>query len=317
MPSPKTPDVVEIAHRPTDLPPPLTRTTPTTVNISLGVREVVAEIEPDLGTGTALGATFSYWTYNGTVPGPFFRVMVGDTVIVHFSNPSTSTMNHSVDFHSVTGPGGGMDDTPRGQTSLFQFKALHAGLFVYHCASPHIPTHISAGMYGLILVEPVGGLPDVDKEFYVMQGDIYTRYEHGGIGHQDFDRDRLADENPTYVVFNGRYRALTGANALTANVNQTVRIFFGVGGPNLISSFHVIGEIFDKVYNLADLISPPLLSVQTVLVPPGGATVVEFKVEVPGNYVLVDHSLTRTIDKGALGILVVAGNEDHTIFWPP
>jgi len=311
MPPAKTTDVSEIAHRATDLPPPLTRATPATVDIFLGVREVVAEIEP--------GTTFSYWTYNGTVPGPFFRVMVGDTVVVHFSNPGTSTMDHSVDFHAVTGPGGGMvaTMTPPGQTSGFQFRPLTAGLFVYHCASPHIPTHISSGMYGLILVEPVGGLPPVDKEFYVMQGDIYTKYEHGNAGHQAFDGERLAAENPTYVVFNGRYRALTGANALTANVNQTVRIFFGVGGPNLVSSFHVIGEIFDRVYNLADLLSPPLQSVQTVLVPPGGATVVEFKVEIPGNYVLVDHSLSRTIDKGSLGILAVTGPEDHTIFWPP
>ncbi len=303
-------DVADISKDPTDLPPPITRGFPTTVHIFMEAREVVAEIEP--------GTTFRYWTFNGTVPGPFFRVRVGDTVVVHYRNHETSTQNHSVDFHAVTGPGGGAvaTQTPPGQETSFQFKALNPGIFIYHCASPHIPTHIAMGMYGLILVEPEGGLPAVDREFYVVQGELYTKWRPGTDGHQVFDGEKMRNEQPEYVVFNGRWQALTADNALRANVGETVRIYFGVGGPNLISSFHVIGEIFDRVYTMGDLVSPPAQSVQTTIALPGGATAVEFAVEVPGNYILVDHALSRTIDKGALGILVVEGQENPDVFQP-
>ncbi len=306
-----------IGREPTDLPPPITRNVAATVNIYLEAKEVVSYLEQWSPAGT-VNATYTYWTFNGKVPGPFFRVRVGDTVNVFFKNNETSRMEHSVDFHAVTGPGGGMAATKSmpGEENNFSFMALVPGLFVYHCASPHIPTHISNGMYGLILVEPSGGLPAVDHEFYVMQGDIYTKWPVHSAGHQEFDPVRLEEENPTYVVFNGRYQALTGAHALTAVVNDTIRIFFGVGGPNLISSFHVIGEIFDDVYNLGDLTDPPMHGVQTVLVPPGGAVVVDLGLEVPGNYLLVDHSLVRTLDKGSVGILSVTGPSNPTIFNP-
>ncbi|OGS47437.1 MAG: nitrite reductase, copper-containing [Euryarchaeota archaeon RBG_16_67_27] len=314
-------DVSNIAKGATDLPSPLNRTTPTSVDIFLDAREVVAWVERWNPSG-AVNSTLTYWTYNGTVPGPFFRVLVNDTVTVHFSNNASSTMTHSVDFHAVTGPGGGAASTQTapGATSMFTFKALNPGLYVYHCASPHIPTHISLGMYGLILVEPDGGLPWQDaagrpiREFYVMQGDIYTKWPTHSAGHQEFDDLKLLNEEPTYVVFNGRYQALTGSGALRANVNDTVRIFLGVGGPNLISSFHVIGEIFDRVYLMGDLVSAPQQSVQTTLVAPGGSAMVEFKVQVPATYILVDHALSRTIDKGALGQLVVSGAEDPTVY---
>src|SRR3990170_2596870 len=306
----QVPDVLNIARDPTSVPAPLGRTTPSTVHIYLLAREVVAEIEP--------GTTFIYWTFNASVPGPFFRVLVNDTVVVHFSNHATSSQNHSVDFHAVTGPGGGAvsTQTPAGQTTDFTFKAITPGLYVYHCASPHIPSHIAMGMYGLILVEPDGGLPAVDREFYVVQGDIYTKWAAGSRGHQLHDDTRLLAEDPTYVVFNGKFAALTGADALQANVNETIRIYFGVGGPNLISSFHVIGEMFDRVYSLGDVLSPPAQMVQTILVPPGGAAIVDIALQVPGNYILVDHALVRAIDKGSVGILTVSGPEDWTIFEP-
>jgi len=308
-PGPAQPvDVGYIARSPTDLPPPLQRNNTTTVHIYMEAREVIAEIEP--------GTTFMYWTFNGTVPGPFFRVRVNDTVVVHFRNDASSMMTHSVDFHAVTGPGGGAvsTQTAPGGNSSFRFKALNPGLFVYHCASPHIPSHIAMGMYGLILVEPEGGLPPVDHEFYVMQGELYTRWPVHTEGHQEFDGEKMVAEEPTYVVFNGRYQALTGNWSLRANVNETVRIFFGVGGPNLISSFHVIGEIFDRVYLMGDVVSPPQQSVQTTLIAPGGAAIVDFKVQVPGTFILVDHALTRAIDKGALGILVVAGSSNPEVY---
>jgi nitrite reductase (NO-forming) len=297
----------DVVRDPTDLPAPIGVREPTTVRIDL---EAV-EVEGQLADGT----TFTYWTFNGAVPGPFFRVRLGDTIEVHMKNNTSSTMMHSVDFHAVTGPGGGavMSQTEPGKETIFTAKALNAGLFVYHCATPMVANHISNGMYGLILVEPEGGLPPVDREFYVMQGDIYTTGAFGVPGKQTTDLTKLLNEDPEYVVFNGAVGALTTQKPLKAKVGETVRIFFGVGGPNLTSSFHVIGEIFDRVYNQASLTSAPLTDVQTTIVPPGGATIVEFGLQVPGRYLLVDHALSR-LQRGLVGYLIVEGPDAPDIF---
>jgi nitrite reductase (NO-forming) len=245
------------------------------------------------------------------VPGPFVRVRVGDTVEVHLKNPEDSLMIHSVDFHGATGPGGGAEftQTDPGAETVVTFKALIPGIFVYHCATPSVPNHITNGMYGLLLVEPEGGLPQVDREFYVMQGEIYTVEPFGTPGEQEMDYEKLLDEKPEYFLFNGSVGALTRAHPLYANVGETVRIFFGVGGPNFTSSFHVIGEIFDHVYALGSVTSPPLTGVQTVSVPPGGATIVDFKIDRGGRYTLVDHALSRS-ERGLVGFLDVDGPED-------
>lgn len=272
---------------------------------------VTTEVEGKLGEGSS----YRYWTFNNTVPGPFIRVRVNDTVTVNMKNAIESTHIHSVDFHAVTGPGGGaaVTQAPPGQTKSFTFKALQAGLYVYHCATPMVAQHITNGMYGMILVEPEGGLAPVDREFYIMQGELYTAERHGSSGRHEFSLQKMLDEKPEHMMFNGNMMALTKTHKLEANVGETVRIFFGVGGPNLTSSFHVIGEIFDRVYDQASLTSPPLTNVQTTLVPPGGATMVEFKVDYPGNYLIVDHALARA-EKGLAGILVVKGKADPAIF---
>lgn len=300
-------DALDIAQDPTEVGVPVGQRGPEHITVDLETTEVVGKL--------ASGSTYKYWTFNNKVPGPFIRVRVGDTVTVNLANASEAAHIHSVDFHAVTGPGGGAAVTQAapGQTKSFTFKAMHPGLFVYHCATPMVAQHITNGMYGMILVEPEGGLPEVDREFYVMQGELYTAQKHGAQGHQEFSLEKLLDENPEHLMFNGSMNALTDQYKLQANVGETLRIFFGVGGPNLTSSFHVIGEVFDKVYNQASLTSPPLTDVQTTLVPPGGATMVEFKVDVPGNYILVDHALSR-VEKGLSGILTVTGPEDHTIF---
>lgn len=297
----------DVVRDPTDLPGPLGDREPETVRLDL---ETI-EIEGQLADGT----TFTYWTFNGRVPGPFFRVRVGDTIEVHLRNLTKSTMAHSVDFHAVTGPGGGatMTQTPPGEETVFSAKALKPGLYVYHCATPMVAQHIANGMYGLILVEPEEGLPPVDREFYVMQGEVYTTEAFGSTGLLTENIDALLNEDPEYLVFNGAVGALTAHRPLKANVGETVRIFFGVGGPNFTSSFHVIGEIFDRVYDQASLSSPPLADVQTTLVPPGGATVVEFGLEVPGTFLLVDHALAR-LQRGLAGYLVVEGPENPEIF---
>jgi nitrite reductase (NO-forming) len=297
----------DIVRDPTDLPAKLPIREPQTVRIDL---EAV-EIEGQLADGT----TYKYWTFNGQVPGPFYRVRVGDTIEVHMKNLTNSTMAHSVDFHAVTGPGGGatMTQTAPGEETMFTAKALNPGLYVYHCATPMVAQHIANGMYGLILVEPEEGLPPVDREFYVMQGELYTKEAFGSTGLLTEDTEALLDENPEYLVFNGAADGLTAKKPLQARVGETVRIFFGVGGPNFTSSFHVIGEIFDRVYDQASLTSPALTNVQTTLVPPGGATMVEFAIEVPGRYILVDHALAR-LQRGLAGFLIAEGPENPEIF---
>jgi nitrite reductase (NO-forming) len=298
-----------VVRSPDDLPGPLTSIVPSLVKVVLETIEVEARLSD--------GTSYKFWTFNGKVPGPFVRVRVGDTVEVVLKNDSGSEFMHSVDFHATTGPGGGAvaTQTKPGSETTFTFKAINPGLYVYHCATPMVAHHIANGMYGLILVEPEEGLSQVDHEFYVMQGEVYTAEPLGKKGVLNFDLEKLLDEHPEYLIFNGSVGALTDEAPLKANVNDTVRIFFGVGGPNYTSSFHVIGEIFDRVYDLASLTSEPLTNVQTTLVPPGGAVMVEFGLEVPGRYLLVDHALSR-LERGLVGFLMVKGAENKEIFNP-
>lgn len=295
---------------PPNVPPAITRTEPATVTVEMETVERRGKLDD--------GVEYEFWTFNGTVPGPFVRVRVGDTVVFSLANNKSSKNIHSIDIHAVNGPGGGAGATqtiPGGKTG-FLWKAVNPGIYVYHCASPHIPTHIANGMYGLLLVEPAGGLPKVDHEYYVMQGDFYTAGKKGEKGLQAFSVEKARAEHPEYVVFNGSVGAVTGAGALKAKVGETVRIYVGNGGPNLVSAFHIIGEIFDLVYQQGAVGTDPSKNVQTTLVPPGGAAIVDFKVDVPGNYVLVDHSIFRAIDKGAVGILSVTGDEQPAVFKP-
>ena len=306
-PAPQTLVEADISREPGDLPPPIGKREPQTVRVDL----FSVELEGRLAEGT----TFGYWTFNGKVPGPFIRVRVGDTIDIHLKNSADSSMIHSVDFHATTGPGGGAAalQVDPGKEKSMTWKALVPGLYVYHCATPMVAEHIANGMYGLILVEPEGGLPPVDREFYVMQGEIYTDIPHGQHGSAEFSVEKLLNERPEYFVLNGSVGALTKLHPLSAKVGETVRIFFGVGGPNYTSSFHVIGEIFDRVYLLGGAHSAPLEGIQTVTVPAGGAVVVDFKLEVPGNYTLVDHALSR-MERGLVGILSVEGQPNPEIF---
>lgn len=260
------------------------------------------------------GVKYIYWTFGGTVPGSFIRTRVGDEIEFHLKNHPDNKLPHNIDLHAVNGPGGGAESSfvAPGHEKVFSFKVLNPGLYVYHCATAPVGMHIANGMYGLILVEPEGGLKPVDKEYYIMQGDFYTEGKYGDRGLQAFDMQKAIDENADYVVFNGHVGAMTGDNALTANVGETVRLFVGNGGPNLVSSFHVIGEIFDRVHvEGGDLIND---NVQTTLIPAGGAAIVEFKVDVPGTFILVDHSIFRAFNKGALAMLKVEGEENKRVF---
>lgn len=293
-------------------------TSPPNVPTPVGRRKakkliVNMEILEKVGTMTD-GTTYNYWTFGGTVPGSFIRTRVGDEVEFTLSNHPDNKLPHNIDLHAVTGTGGGAESSfvAPGHEKTFSFKTLNPGLYVYHCATAPVGMHIANGMYGLILVEPEGGLPAVDKEYYIMQGDFYTKGKNGERGLQPFDMQKAVDENADYVVFNGSVGALTGDNALTAKVGETVRLYVGNGGPNLVSSFHVIGEIFDKVHvEGGDLVNE---NVQTTLIPAGGAAMVEFRIDVPGTFILVDHSIFRAFNKGALGMLKVEGEEDKKIY---
>jgi nitrite reductase (NO-forming) len=288
-----------------DVAPPVGKREPQLIKQEIEIQEVVGYVDD--------GVAFDFWTFGGTIPGPMVRVRVGDTVELTLKNPAESKATHNIDFHSATGPGGGAAATvvAPGQSATIKFKAMNPGVFVYHCAVAPIPHHISAGMYGLMVVEPEEGLPPVDKEFYVMQGDLYMEGARGEKGLRGFSMDKMLDERPDYVTLNGAVGALTGDNSFKANVGETVRIFFGVGGPNLVSSFHVIGEIFDRV--MVEGASEWATNIQTTLVPAGGATIVDFKVEVPGTLIMVDHSLGR-LHKGCVGMIEVEGDENPDVF---
>jgi nitrite reductase (NO-forming) len=298
--------VKAVLTSPPKVPPATGRSAPAKVIVELEVVEKEMPISE--------GVSYTFWTFGGTVPGSFIRVRQGDTVEFHLKNAPDSKMPHNIDLHGVTGPGGGAASsfTAPGHQSQFTFKALNAGLYVYHCATAPVGMHVANGMYGLILVEPPGGLPKVDREYYVMQGDFYTVGKYREKGPQPFDMQKAIDERATYVLFNGSEGSMTGDKAITAKTGETVRLYVGNGGPNLVSSFHVIGEIFDKVWFEGG--NKFQENVQTTLIPAGGAAMMEFHLEVPGSYVLVDHSILRAFNKGALAILKVEGPENKAIY---
>lgn len=289
-----------------EVPPPITRKHPTKVIVNLETKEVKLRL--------ADGVDYTFWTFGGKVPGKFIRIREGDHVEFHLHNHPSSKLPHNIDLHAVTGQGGGAEGsfTAPGHSSTFNFKALNSGLYVYHCATAPVGMHIANGMYGLILVEPKEGLPKVDREFYVMQSEFYTKGKYGAPGLQPFSMTKAVEENPDYVVFNGSVGAMVGDKAVKAKVGETVRLYVGNGGPNLVSSFHVIGEIFDKVYVEGGKMVNE--NVQTTLVPAGGSAIVDFKLQTTGTYILVDHSIFRAFNKGALGMIKVEGEANKEVY---
>ena len=289
-----------------NVPAPITRDYATKVIVELETIEKTMRL--------ADGVDYTFWTFGGNVPGNFIRVREGDLVELHLKNAHHSSVPHNIDLHAVTGPGGGAAATltmPGGE-SVLSFRALNPGLYVYHCAVSPVPMHIGNGMYGLILVEPKEGMPKVDREFYVMQSEFYAKPGKPGQPHT-LDMEKGIDEKPSYVVFNGSVGAIAGDKALKAKVGESIRLFVGNGGPNLVSSFHVIGEVFDNVYGEGGSIVSQQ-NVQTTLIPAGGSAIVEFRAEKPGNLVIVDHSIFRAFNKGALGMIDVEGPDNPAVY---
>ena len=300
------PEENAVLTEPPNVPPPIARTSPAKVKVELEVVEKVMQL--------ADGVDYTFWTFGGTVPGKFIRIREGDTVEFWLENHQNNKLPHNIDLHAVTGPGGGAASTftAPGHKSRFTFQALNSGLYIYHCATAPVGMHIANGMYGLIYVQPKKALPKVDREYYVVQGDFYTDADFGQKGLQPFSMKRAIDERPSYVVFNGSAMSLVGERALKGKVGETIRLFVGNGGPNLVSSFHVIGEIFDRVYTEGGARAQE--NVQTTLVPAGGSAIVEFKLDTDGTYILVDHSIFRTFNKGSLGMMKVEGPGNKAVY---
>ena len=299
-----------------EVPPPSGRTTPAIVDVHFEVVENVVTIDPNAGV------EYETWGYriNGDdrivpgTPGPMVRARVGDVLRFTITNPAGNSHPHNVDFHAVTGQGGGAADTMvlPGETRTIEARLLYPGMFMYHCAFGDVPLHIAHGMYGGILVDPEAPLPPVEKELYIVQSEFYTTTTEAGL--VETDRQAITDENPSIVVFNGATDALTGDNAPTIDVGDRLRIYFVNAGLNLISSFHPIGSHWDVVYPEAALLNAPIFGSQTTLVPAGGGTVVELIGQVPSTIVLVDHALSRVFDKGAIGLVHVVGDPNPEIF---
>lgn len=307
---------INVSYAP-EVPPASGRTTQAIVEVEFDVVEQVSVIDP------ATGLEFETWGYrlagdDATVargtPGPLVRARVGDVLRFVIHNPPTNANSHNVDFHAVTGQGGGAAASlvAPGETAVFEARLLYPGIFMYHCAAGDVPAHIVHGMYGGILVDPETPLPPADHEFYVVQSEYY--YTEGEDGSVVLDRQALTDEHPTAVVFNGAKGALTGDNALHIGIEERARFYFVNAGLNLDSNFHPIGSHWDAVWPEGATLNQPLRGSQTTLVPAGGGVVVDLIGQVPSDIILVDHALARTFDKGAIGLVNVAGDENPEIF---
>ncbi len=283
-----------------NVPPPITRREPAILEVDLAATHKMLPL--------STYADYHFWTFNGHVPGPFIRARLGDWLEVHISNTDTSGLPHNVDFHAATGPGGGANllTVAPGQEATAWLRLREPGLFMYHCAVPPMIDHIANGMYGLILVEPTNGLPHADREFYVMQSEFYATNNPANPKLLDYSHQLALEERPNFVVFNGQSGALSYKEALHATTGERVRFFFGNAGPSLISSFHMIGMVLETVHREGGLTDPPAHGLQTTLVTPGAAAIIDVTPVVPGTYNFLDHAASHS-EKGAVGELDVGG----------
>lgn len=296
-----------------NVPPPLLRDYPVLLQVPLTTSTKVEKLTNQY--------QYEKWNFNGSVPGPFIRAREGDVVEISLTNYDETGNPHNIDCHAFLAPGAGaaLTTAEEGQTKIGRFRLLCPGLYIYHCAAAPVPVHIANGMYGLMYVQPAkGDLPPVDREYYVMQSEFY--HEQPDVDDNgkpsslvEFSYPKALREEPDLIVFNGHEGALTTDKPLKARVGETVRIYFGNSGPNLTSSFHVIGSNLMKLYRDGDVVSPPAQYVQTASVPPGSATVVDMKMVVPGTYTLLDHAIFR-LEKGAVGYLNVSGATQPQIY---
>ena len=304
---------VNVAYAP-NVPPPQARTArPSSTSTSTSSR--ASRRSTRTAPNTRPGATALHGDNQVTTgtPGPIIRARVGD--ILRFTLTNDGAMPHNVDFHAVTGQGGGAKDltVAPGQSATIEARLLYPGIFMYHCAAGDVPMHISQGMYGGILVDPATPLPAVEHELYMVQSEYYTTT--GADGTLTTDRKAITDESPDATSCSTARSARSPATTRrTCRSASTMRIYFINAGLNLDSNFHPIGSHWDSVWEDAALLNAPLRGIQTTLVPAGGGTVVELIAQVPMTIVLVDHALARAFDKGAIGQIVINGDPNPEIF---
>ncbi|MDH3753209.1 MAG: plastocyanin/azurin family copper-binding protein [Acidimicrobiia bacterium] len=316
--APADADEQHLSYAP-DVPPPIERSDQRVFDVHLEVLEGVCPLDPENNV------SFDMWGYRvegddevvcGS-PGPILRGRVGDLARITLTNLLDNNNPHNIDFHAVTGQGGGAADltVAPGETATIEVRLLYPGAFMYHCAFGDVPEHIAHGMYGMFIVDPEEPLPEAEHEWAVMQSEWYVT-EPDETGLVELDRDAMFAEEPSFVTFNGRTDALVGDNALRMQVGERARIYMVNEGLNLDSNWHPIGSHWDTVYPEAAThpVNNVIRGSQSTLVVAGGGTVTELIGQVPSTIILVDHALVRTFYKGAIGQVIVEGEANEEIF---
>jgi nitrite reductase (NO-forming) len=255
----------------------------------------------DVNVEVASGVEYQAWTFNNSAPGPILHMRQGQTLHVTYKNEGM--MPHSLDFHSAEiDPHVAYRSINPGESLEYSFTAHVPGVFIYHCGTPPVIQHMAMGMYGAIVVDPAdNSLPPADVSYVIVQSEWYTLQVKENLMTGDFDK--MLGVAPDLVVFNGKAFQYKD-HPLQAKAGQRVRLYFVDAGPNLTSSFHVIGEIFSEVYPGGDA-SQAISGVSTYLVAAGQGVVFDLVIEQPGEYVIVDHSM-RSAFLGAFGLIHVA-----------
>jgi nitrite reductase (NO-forming) len=262
-------------------------------------------IEKDMTV--APGFVVHVWTFGGTVPAPTIRVKIGDTVRVHLTNEGQ--MPHSIDFHaSQTAMDHQMVTIKPGETWTYTYKAEYAGVWMYHCGTAPTLHHIANGMFGMVIVEPKGGLPPVDREFAFVQSEWYLGAQGQPV---DYAKASSGAPAPDFVVFNGvasQYKE----NPITVKAKDRVRVFVLDAGPNIDSSFHVVGTIFDTVHKEGVSLEKGNAGgwgSQAVDLSPAQGAIIEFEIPEDGSYAFVTHAF-NFVGLGAVGVFKAGAGAD-------
>jgi len=249
----------------------------------------------------AAGIVQTVWTFGDTVPGPVLRVKVGDTVRVTLRNPDTNKLPHSIDFHaSLVAWNDEMRSINPGEELVYVFEAKYAGVFMYHCGTTPALHHIASGMFGMIIVEPEGGLAPVDHEFALVQSEWYLGEQAGFVS---LAKASAAAPAPEYVVWNAVANQYA-EHPIEVPVGETVRVFVLNAGPSIDSSFHVVGTVFDEVIREGVQLrrsNPDRWGSQAVDLSPAQGAIVEMHFDEDGLYPIVTHAF-NFVGRGALGL---------------
>jgi nitrite reductase (NO-forming) len=260
----------------------------------------------------APGVTYAAWTFGGTVPGPALHVRQGDTV--DFTLVNGANIPHSMDFHAAEiAPSKYYTNVMPGDSLHYRFVARVPGAFMYHCGTAPVAMHIANGMYGALVVDPATPRSKAN-ELVLVQSEFYLNAKPDRDGNQGLDWQKLLGQAPDHIVFNGR-AGQYASHPIEARPDELIRIYLVNAGPNRISSFHVVGGIFERVFEDGTQANP-LIGVQTVNVPVGGGAIFEIRLREPGDYPFVTHAFADAT-KGAVGVLRASGGAAARVSSPP